>query len=333
MRVSCVKIVDTDMKRLNIAILSLTASMVLLAPTLRAQDDDDDVAKRTVIEAVQNSDNKEELASALTKAKSKGATSQQILEGKILWAVFRAEDAEYYQTIVTEVEKATTNWLGKEAIALKKPKNVQATAHFMAALKAHANGEDATAEKEILQAIWLDPTADKYIKTISKIQPIDAKIQMDMTIETTDGKKVTLAEYAKDKKAVYIQIWASWCGPCLHLFPVLNSRAKSLPPQGVAVVAMNSEMGRETDGGGNALKAKKLKLEHEMQLPWLVEPKGSPYTELLEIDSVPRAIVVDPQGKVLFNDHPMDKGLVLVLKKLGANLDIKAGMKKDDDQQ
>jgi hypothetical protein len=41
-----------------------------------------------------------------------------------------------------------------------------------------------------------------------------------------------------------------------------------------------------------------------------------PYSKLLEIDSIPRMILVAPDGKVLFNGHPQDQGLWSALQKL-----------------
>jgi len=310
---------------LGIALLLASSAL------LRAQDTEGNSAKESILEAVKSAENKDDLKTALEKAKTAGATDQQILEAKILWAVHKTEDVEYFQSISAQIEQAVSTWKAGEAVVLKTPDDLKATVHFMAAVKARSVHDAALAQKEILQAVWLDPETQKYVDFIKKIKHLDDKVPLDLKIETTDGKTVTLADYLKDKKVVYIQIWASWCGPCAKLFPALKSRAKLLPPQGVAVVGLNNEMGRDGGAGGNITSAKKIKLQREMDMPWLVEPKDNPYTDLLGIDSVPRAIVIDPQGRVLYNDHPMDEGLVGVMKKLGVKLDLNAGMPKEEE--
>ena len=64
------------------------------------------------------------------------------------------------------------------------------------------------------------------------------------------------------------------------------------------------------------LSPQEVRAQKDMKMPWLVEPKGSPFSELLGIDSIPRMILLSPEGKVLFNGHPEEPGLWDALKKL-----------------
>jgi hypothetical protein len=41
---------------------------------------------------------------------------------------------------------------------------------------------------------------------------------------------------------------------------------------------------------------------------------------MLEIDSIPRMILVGPDGKVLYNGHPQDPGLWSALQKIDASI-------------
>jgi hypothetical protein len=78
------------------------------------------------------------------------------------------------------------------------------------------------------------------------------------------------------------------------------------------VVGLNTE--------SNASIAAKVKQQKNISLPWLVEPKGEPYSGLLNIDSIPRMVLVSPEGKVLYNGHPSDPALKEALAKIGATL-------------
>jgi thiol-disulfide isomerase/thioredoxin len=277
-----------------------------------------------VVAVIKSADKPADLEDGLSKIK---LTPQQLLESKVIWAVIKAQDTTYYATLKPDIDKALPTWQPSEALLYKHPSELEATEHFMAALAADADSKADVAKTEILAAIWEDPTQQVYTKEVQKLNPPPSpKIPMDLALDTVDGKKATLAQFVKGNKALYIQIWATWCGPCLHLLPALQARFQNLPAQGVAVVAMNSQLGQGGLAGGDLAQAKEVVMQKKLGVPCLVEPADGTYTQLLGIDSVPRALLVDAGGNILFNGHPMDSGLVTALKKLDVKIDLNAGL-------
>ena len=134
------------------------------------------------------------------------------------------------------------------------------------------------------------------------------KVPMDLEIQTSAGEKTTLGDLAKGKKGVLLDFWASWCGPCMNLMPELQKKAEKLGSKGILVAGMNTE---------NADKAESVRKKRKIGFTWLVEPEGRPLSQMLKINSIPRMILVAPDGKVLFNGHPMDDELVSTLADLG----------------
>ncbi len=61
----------------------------------------------------------------------------------------------------------------------------------------------------------------------------------DFTAETTDGT-FTLSETLKEKEAVMLILWATWCGPCEREFPFIQKVYEELGDK-VAVVALSTE--------------------------------------------------------------------------------------------
>ena len=48
----------------------------------------------------------------------------------------------------------------------------------------------------------------------------------DFSFHTYGGEKITLSEVLQKKDAVLINIWATWCGPCRKVVPIVEEIAK-----------------------------------------------------------------------------------------------------------
>ncbi len=152
-------------------------------------------------------------------------------------------------------------------------------------------------------------------KEVQEAAMTNLRIPMDLVIASADGEEKTLSQWLGGNQALLIDFWASWCGPCMQLMPELRTKAEALPSQGIVVAGMN------TDADDPVAKAKKTRADHKMDLmPWLLEPEDRPLSQLLMINSIPRMVLVSPEGKVLYNGHPMDPSLKAALAKLDVKI-------------
>lgn len=148
---------------------------------------------------------------------------------------------------------------------------------------------------------------DKVKEVVSK----DAQsIPLDIELEYTTEGKTTLAELLKDKKAVLIDFWATWCGPCIAYMPHLKQQAQVLIPQGVGVIGMNID---SKSGAERIRKAKNI------DFTWLHASKPG-YQKMLNIEYVPHVALVSSEGKVLYTGHPESAELEKALSSLGVKL-------------
>jgi len=143
----------------------------------------------------------------------------------------------------------------------------------------------------------------------------DFTVPMDMELASVDGDSRTLEQWMGGNKAMLVDFWASWCGPCIRLMPSLKEKEATLSAQGVFVAGVN------TDRGEQQSKAARTREQHGMEsVPWLLDRNGGDLSGMLMIDSIPRMVLIGREGQVLYNGHPMDEKLGVALAAIGVEL-------------
>lgn len=76
-------------------------------------------------------------------------------------------------------------------------------------------------------------------------QVINARM-IDFTLQTLDGRTLSLSDYAG--RVVFLNFWATWCGPCEREIPALQAfaRRELREPNGAVVLAVNLEEDADT---------------------------------------------------------------------------------------
>ncbi len=257
----------------------------------------------------------QELAKEANKA---GVPRQNIIEAKLVWGL-RHQDTAFLLKILPEIEIMATSFDPAGAAVLKNVEAVKSFISYIKALKAgEAKDEDAF-KQNILEAIWLNPQqAPVFTQSIEKFRR-EAKmaalvVDLKIPLTTSMGEATTLQDQLGSKKALLLDFWASWCGPCMQLMPALKQKAAALSSHGIVVAAMNKD-DATADSTAEAT-AEGIRQQLNTSMPWLIEPAERPYTKQLEVESIPRMILISPTGRVLFNGHPEDPALWIALKKI-----------------
>lgn len=261
----------------------------------------------------------DQLTEVLKKAGAAGVPRQQIIEAKLIWGL-RRQDNAWLENMLPELEILAANFSPAEAAVAKSPEEVRSFIAYIKTVLALDKNDEATFKTQILEAVWLNPSQAQLFTQIIQKQRQEAKmanIKVDMgrVITTHDGAATTLADQVSGKKALLLDFWASWCGPCMRLMPELKKKAEQLEGHGIVVAGMNKD-----DENAQAVTAK-IRDDQEITFPWLIEPAERPFTKQLEIESIPRMILLSPEGQVLFNGHPQDPALWVALKKIDASIE------------
>lgn len=148
----------------------------------------------------------------------------------------------------------------------------------------------------------------KYIITLSqkaRIEVISAKVAnsekgekaSDFTYPDTNGKLVSLSDFKG--KVVYLDVWATWCGPCMKEVPHLNKLEKELHSN-KGIVFMSVSIDEEKD------KQQWLRMvkDREMGGVQLFASGRSKITNDYKITKIPRFMIFNRNGNIHTIDAP-----------------------------
>jgi len=100
---------------------------------------------------------------------------------------------------------------------------------------------------------------------------------------------VQLAKY--QGKLVYVDFWASWCGPCRQSFPWMNEMQARYGAKGLQVVGVNLDA--KTDD------ARRFLAETPARFAIAFDPAGAT-PRAYGIKGMPSSVLIGPDGKVLY---------------------------------
>ena len=92
-------------------------------------------------------------------------------------------------------------------------------------------------------------------------------------------------------QVVYLDFWASWCGPCKQSFPFLDALAKKHGPAGFVVIAVNVDTDRR-------LAARFLN-ENPVSFKIVYDPEGE-LAERFKVSGMPMSFLIGRDGKTQF---------------------------------
>jgi thiol-disulfide isomerase/thioredoxin len=122
-------------------------------------------------------------------------------------------------------------------------------------------------------------------------------------------------------KYVYIDIWATWCGPCIQQIPFLNTLEKEYHKKNIAFVSISTDESRRSGGSWEAAENKWKNFVKAKQLTGTQLWAGQDYDfqQAYQINSIPRFILIDPQGNIVDANapRPSDPRLKEIFTSLG----------------
>jgi thiol-disulfide isomerase/thioredoxin len=145
----------------------------------------------------------------------------------------------------------------------------------------------------------------EYYAQILANKQMNNKPAPNFDYENHKGGKTTL-ESLKGKY-VYVDVWATWCGPCRAEIPSLKKMETDFHDKNIAFVSVSVDADKDHD------KWKTFVTEKELSGIQLYAGKTpvSDFIMAFKINTIPRFILIDPTGKVIDADakRPSDPKL------------------------
>ncbi|MBL4819556.1 MAG: TlpA family protein disulfide reductase [Gammaproteobacteria bacterium] len=134
----------------------------------------------------------------------------------------------------------------------------------------------------------------------------------DFTLKDIEAGKADFTLSDLRGKTVYLDFWASWCGPCLRSLPLYNELYSKYREKGLVVVGINID--NPIEDGLDFL------LDNPLDFKIPSDPDGE-VTALYEIYGMPTSYLIDAEGVVhLVHEGFRDGDLELIEKEIEALL-------------
>lgn len=99
-------------------------------------------------------------------------------------------------------------------------------------------------------------------------------------------------------KYVYIDVWATWCGPCRAEIPYLKKIEEKYHGKNISFVSISVDVEKDAEKWRNFVKEKELGgIQLFADNNW-----NSKFIKDYGVNSIPRFILIDPSGKVVSAD-------------------------------
>ncbi len=216
---------------------------------------------------------------------------------------------EFDETIVYKGKGADeSNFLAQQALRNEKLEEAftkepaEFTAIFEAKKKADVEGlEKGSFDPEFVIAMKsnferFNRYASEQYERVTKANKMVGKLSPDFDFENHKGGKTKLSDLKG--KYVYIDLWATWCGPCRGEIPYLQKIEEKYHGKNIEFVSISVDALKDHDKWQKFVTDKQLGgIQLFSDNEWKTD-----FVTSYEVNGIPRFILIDPTGNVVSSD-------------------------------
>jgi thiol-disulfide isomerase/thioredoxin len=133
------------------------------------------------------------------------------------------------------------------------------------------------------------PHAEELDDLAKALEPVSPPVAApDVSFVAADGSEHRLSEFMGH--GMVVNLWATWCAPCIEELPSLAALSKTLAPDDIAVLPLSS------DRGGATAVAAYFQQHGISGLPVLLDPHSTA-AHTWHVRGIPTSFVIDKKGR------------------------------------
>ena len=218
-----------------------------------------------------------------------------------LESLMKPEDQYLWKIALPEIKKL-------------KSQSIKNSLVYALSYEVSAANPDAEALFNELIALSTNPFFKKEItEKFAKVKAMTSGgASPDFDYENHKGGKTSLSSLKG--KYIYIDVWATWCGPCHREIPALQKLEEDYKGKNIHFVSISIDAKKDYE------KWKKMVTDKQLGGIQLIADNdwNSKFATEYAIVSIPRFILIDPDGKIVNADapRPSDPALVALFNDL-----------------
>ncbi|MDH8702268.1 thiol-disulfide isomerase/thioredoxin [Dysgonomonadaceae bacterium PH5-43] len=135
-----------------------------------------------------------------------------------------------------------------------------------------------------------------YIKKVA--DNVVDKVASDFTFKDIKGKKVSLSDFKG--KLVYIDVWATWCGPCVREIPALKKLEEEYHSKNIVFMSISIDRDKDKQKWEDFVKKENLTGVQLFGGDASDDLLSSPY----KVNAIPHFILIGKDGKIISEKAP-----------------------------
>jgi hypothetical protein len=291
------------------ALFFLVASAPLLLAQFEALPEPQMTPKEAAIEQLLSErESREAFDLSVAAARKQGVAEQAILEGRFLYHVDLAEDAEIAALLPVFLERRE-KFEPADSEIFASEDDWLAVVEYVQAIAAMQNGDQPAFKKHITEAFWLSPSMGAvFAPHIDRMRLQEAmkkvKLNFDKTYRNILGEdELTLKQMSGERSGLLIHFWSPWSRESEDSLPDFLITAEYLSDKNIAVVSILPETSAKVVTDAKAMLGATAK---KVSGNWIVDDQKAPLATELRVRTVPIMVILNKNGEVIFNGHPTD---------------------------